>query len=214
MIKVQCPRCKESFKAPDAYAGKTAQCPTCKHQVSIPIPAPVQLPTNQTKPSGKKRCPKCKEWINEKATKCPYCQSERFSPIRVLAGVILSIIAIVVCICIMALQSDSSGTKVSERSASIGDLVSLRQSDDSDAAIIGAIDKRSYDEYLKCTEADGFAGLPALVEQDRLVRLPYRARARIINDSYPYLRQVRILTGSYLRCEFWVSTDDIEVIEK
>ena len=109
MIKIKCPRCKESFNAPDAYAGKTAQCPTCKYQVTIPIPAPVQIPTNQTKPVGKKQCPKCREWISERATKCPHCHSRQPNPLRALA-VILFIIGIVVFICVVGSQSDSSST--------------------------------------------------------------------------------------------------------
>lgn len=30
-MNIQCPNCKKKFKVPDEYEGKTAKCPSCKH---------------------------------------------------------------------------------------------------------------------------------------------------------------------------------------
>ena len=36
MIRVRCPHCSKSLKAPDAMAGKAAACPACRHAMKIP----------------------------------------------------------------------------------------------------------------------------------------------------------------------------------
>ncbi len=196
MIKVQCPRCKESFKAPDAYAGKTAQCPTCEHQVSIPIPAPAQLPTNQAKPAGKKQCPKCREWINEKATKCPYCQSRQSRTARAVGILIVSLLfTFIIIICHQSCSSTSS--------PSIGDVVSLRWGAGDTTAILGAINETAFDEMVKSVSVRDRLGGNLLLLQDRVIMLDAGTRARII-DGRVGSRQVRILDGPYLGRALWV----------
>jgi uncharacterized membrane protein YdbT with pleckstrin-like domain len=35
-IRVTCPSCQKAIKAPDTYAGKTAKCPSCRSDLTIP----------------------------------------------------------------------------------------------------------------------------------------------------------------------------------
>ena len=44
MIRVVCPNCNAQFDAQDQYAGRTANCPQCGNQLTIPAAAPAAAP--------------------------------------------------------------------------------------------------------------------------------------------------------------------------
>lgn len=43
MIRVTCPDCGASLKAPDEAVGKLSKCPRCKHAVRIPLPEVTEM---------------------------------------------------------------------------------------------------------------------------------------------------------------------------
>jgi len=108
MISFACPKCGAEMGSPDSLAGETERCPDCGSVTTVPRPQapepdPLEalsraLPTpSGPKPSrrgpktgqpakpSKKQCPKCKEWIDKGATKCPHCRSTQPPPAWVTA---------------------------------------------------------------------------------------------------------------------------------
>ncbi|MFH0962824.1 MAG: hypothetical protein V2A58_02305 [Planctomycetota bacterium] len=50
-IKVECPQCGRSLKAPDRLAGKKAMCPDCRTAIMVPLPAP-RAPLGSPEPAA------------------------------------------------------------------------------------------------------------------------------------------------------------------
>ena len=54
-IRIQCPACQTKANAPDAAAGKTLSCPTCKVAISIPPLQATVIPDPLTEQPRRKR---------------------------------------------------------------------------------------------------------------------------------------------------------------
>lgn len=109
MITYTCPKCGTDMASPLASAGRTETCPQCGNVATVPIPSerepdplealsrasgkPAALKPQRRRAAkpGRKQCPKCKEWIDKNATRCPHCRSKQPTPAwaTVLAVVIV-----------------------------------------------------------------------------------------------------------------------------
>lgn len=138
MVKLQCPRCKETLEVPDSLAGQKETCPTCGYRVPIPPKSPLDLlvrdaeasdtpnrqhspppPKLSKQPANKKQCTACKEWIAKDATKCPYCQTTQPSASAAIGGLLAGVLAIVLAIMfanwiLSPLDCDVNGTSSSD----------------------------------------------------------------------------------------------------
>ena len=83
-----CPFCNQAMECEDAWAGQTAQCPSCGHEVVLqppgtamppPPPPPVSSPTMSSGGAFEVACPQCgqglqlqREWAGQ-TVQCPQC---------------------------------------------------------------------------------------------------------------------------------------------
>lgn len=87
-IRVACPSCGRSLKAPPAAAGRSARCPACGSGVPIPPPppfdplsalsdddaaAPGRISIDALRADSSRPCPYCFEPIQADALKCKHC---------------------------------------------------------------------------------------------------------------------------------------------
>jgi hypothetical protein len=87
-IRIVCPGCQKGITAPDKYAGKSAKCPGCGSEISIPAakpiadvpkaeplipPPPPPRPAVQLVTRDTMDCPYCGEQIKATARKCRFC---------------------------------------------------------------------------------------------------------------------------------------------
>lgn len=136
MIDFKCPVCGESMSVPDSLAGQVDGCPnpTCNRLVRVPSVLESQVPSksvirknrgpwggfknSKNSKNGKKQCPKCKELIDEAATKCPHCRSKQPPPVWASTLAVM----IVICLGVWLVHScpscdEDSYTSVAERSS-------------------------------------------------------------------------------------------------
>jgi DNA-directed RNA polymerase subunit M/transcription elongation factor TFIIS len=97
-LRLVCPGCGRSLKAPDSVAGKSLQCPSCEHVFTAPagiVDAEEvgEEAIQETRPARSSRavqeerseederqpCPMCGEMIPTQAAKCRFC-GEIFDP--------------------------------------------------------------------------------------------------------------------------------------
>jgi len=77
-IRVDCPSCRKTVKAPSKYAGKQVKCPGCKVDLRIPNEvSPVSLPPPLvSKPKVHKAAPPQEEEPLRTLRNCPFCGEE------------------------------------------------------------------------------------------------------------------------------------------
>lgn len=125
MIDFKCPKCGEEMNVPDSLGGQSETCPSCGNVTIVPMLTKSQVDTlaalgnarsstrplprgrrGPKRPRGRKQCPKCREWIDKRATKCPHCRSKQPTP----AWATVTALIVVVIIGAWGYRSCSSGT--------------------------------------------------------------------------------------------------------
>lgn len=92
------------MESPDSMEGKTEFCPKCRTSVSIPNQfAPHVYPEQKRKP-----CRECKQQIDAKATKCPYCRSsQKKEPSSAESAVVIALVGIFLIVVYVFTSIDS-----------------------------------------------------------------------------------------------------------
>ena len=97
------------MSSPDSMASQSEKCPECGNVTRVPDQAQkAESEVSKGQSKGRKRCPKCKEWLDKSATKCPHCQSKQPDPAWAVVLAIIIVIGIVIGLGVWGFRSCSS----------------------------------------------------------------------------------------------------------